>query len=156
MDVELQILKHLARAAQPSIVFIDDCCNSYKNLFAEVRSYECFKWLHLGIISTISRKSLPEISKITGINSAQSLHHFMARSPWSVETMREKRFSREIIYGKRRAITYWEITTDPQILPENSTSFVMTNIQGKIGNIVGNLYGSRTWVECSFSLLITS
>ena len=77
MDVEVQILKHLARAAQPSIAFIDDYCNSYKNLFAEVRSYECFKWLQLGIISTVSRKSLPEISRVTGINSAQSLHHFM-------------------------------------------------------------------------------
>ncbi len=75
MDVEAQILKHLARAAQPSIAFIDDYCSSYKNLFAEVRSYECLKWLHLGIISTVGRKSLPEISKATGIKSAQSLHH---------------------------------------------------------------------------------
>jgi hypothetical protein len=63
---------------------------------------------------------------------------------------REVRFSREIIYGKRRAITYWEITTDPNTLPENSTSFVMTNLQGKIGKIIGNLYGSRTWVEYGF------
>jgi hypothetical protein len=62
----------------------------------------------------------------------------------------EVRFSREIIYGKRRAITYWEITTDPNTLPENSTSFVMTNLQGKIGKIIGNLYGSRTWVEYGF------
>jgi SRSO17 transposase len=62
----------------------------------------------------------------------------------------EVRFSREIIYGKRREITYWEITTDPKTLPENSTSFVMTNLQGKIGKLVGNLYGSRTWVEYGF------
>jgi hypothetical protein len=62
----------------------------------------------------------------------------------------EIRFSREIIYGKRRAITYWEVTTDPETLPENSTSFVMTNLQGKIGKTVGNLYGSRTWVEYGF------
>jgi SRSO17 transposase len=62
----------------------------------------------------------------------------------------EIRYSREIIYGKRRAITYWEITTDPETLPENSTSFVMTNLQGKIQKTIGNFYGGRTWVEYGF------
>ena len=315
MDVEAQILKHLARDARGSISFIDEYCSGYKGLFAEVRSYECFKDLNLGIITTINRKSLPEISKVVGVNSAQALHHFLAKSPWSVGKFRdirlektlaavkgkaikviidetgdrkkgnktdyvarqylgsvgkvdrgmvsvnaygvyqnitfpliwkifkprgtlkaednyqtkielaqeiitelvglgfkielvladslygessnfiqtlerhhlsyivsirsnhgvwmpteqqvrankwheftkvfsdettEIRFSREIIYGKRRAITYWEVTTDPKTLPENSTSFVMTNLQGKIGKTVGNLYGSRTWVEYGF------
>jgi hypothetical protein len=51
MDVELQILKHLAREAQPTVGFIDEYCAGYKDLFPEVRSYECFKYLHLGIIS---------------------------------------------------------------------------------------------------------
>jgi SRSO17 transposase len=315
MDVEAQILKHLPRDARGSVSFIDKYCSGYKNLFAEVRSYECCKDLHLGIITTLSRKSLPEIGKVVGENSGQALHHFVAKSPWSVEKFRDRRlektmsaikgkaikviidetgdrkkgnktdyvarqylgsvgkvdrgivsvnaygvyqnitfpliwkifkprgtlkegdsyktkielaqeiitelvelgvnielvladslygessdfiqklkqhnlsyivairsnhgvwllpeqkvrankwheftrafsdgstevrFSREIIYGKRRAITYWEITTDPKTLPENSTSFVMTNLQGKIGKIIGNLYGSRTWVEYGF------
>lgn len=315
MDVEAQILKHLPRGARSSVSFIDEYCSSYKNLFPEVRSYECFKWLHLGIISPINRKSLPEITKVVGLNCAQSLHHFIAKSPWSVAELKsqrlakilttlqgqaitvvidetgdrrkgnktdyvarqylgsvgkvdrgivsvnaygiyqnitfplslrifkpkgtlraedkyqtkielageiitelieigfnislvladslygesssflqvleehhleyivsirsnhgvwlpqhqkvrsnkwhkfsrvfsdgraEIRYSREIIYGKRRIITYWEITTDPETLPDNSTSFVMTNIQGKVQKIVGNLYGSRTWVEYGF------
>jgi SRSO17 transposase len=315
MDVEAQILKHLPREARGSISFIDKYCSGYRNLFAEVRSYECCKDLHLGIITTLSRKSLPEIGKVVGVNSGQALHHFVAKSPWSVEKFRDRRlektiaaikgkaikviidetgdrkkgnktdyvarqylgsvgkvdrgivsvnadgvyqnitfpliwkifkprgtlkegdryktkielaqeiitelvelgvnielvladslygessdfiqklkkhncsyivairsnhgvwllpeqkvrankwheftrvfgdgstevrFSREIIYGKRSATTYWEITTDPETLPENSTSFVMTNLQGKIGKIVGNLYGSRTWVEYGF------
>jgi SRSO17 transposase len=81
MDVELQILKHLAREAQPTVGFIDEYCAGYKDLFPEVRSYECFKYLHLGIISEIKRKSLPEIAKVVGLKSAQSLHHFMAASP---------------------------------------------------------------------------
>ena len=29
----------------------------------------------------------------------------------------ETRYIREIIYGKKRAITYWEITTDPATMP---------------------------------------
>ncbi len=315
MDVELQIIKHLARDAHSTVCVIDEYCDEYKDLFKEVRNYECFKYLHLGIISSIKRKSLPEIAKVVGINSAQSLHHFIANSPWSVNKLKEKRLAkinkalngnaitvvidetgdrkkgkktdyvarqylgsvgkidngivsvnaygvysnitfplikkifkpkgtlkeddkyktkielaseiiteliehgfrielvladslygeasqfirtlekykllyvvaiisnhgvwmsseqrirankwcqfkrtfsnnksetryiREIIYGKRRAVTYWEITTDPETLPENTTSFVMTNIAGKIKKILGNLYGLRTWVEYGF------
>jgi SRSO17 transposase len=65
----------------------------------------------------------------------------------------ETRYIREIIYGKRNKRTYWEITTDPISMPENSTSFVMTNIQSsrsKMKKQIGNLYGLRTWVEYGF------
>ena len=315
MDVELQILKHLPRDAHPTVALIDEYCAEYRDLFKEVRNYECFKYLHLGIISPIKRKSLPEIAKVVSINSAQSLHHFIANSEWSVEELRsrrlekikkalhgnditvvidetkkkkkgkktdyvarqylgsigkidngivsvnaygvycnvtfplivkvfkpkvtlktedkyqtkielaaeiitelinegfniklvladslygessqflsrlaeqnldyvvairsnhavwlpadqsvrankwssfertfsnqksETRYIREIIYGKKRAITYWEITTDPEIMPENSTSFVMTNIQGNLKKTLGDLSGLRTWVEYGF------
>jgi SRSO17 transposase len=315
MDVELQILKHLARDAHPTMAIIDEYCAEYKDLFKEVRNYECFKYLQLGIISTIKRKSLPEIAKVVSINSAQSLHHFIANSDWSVNKLKsrrlnklkrvldgkaitvvidetgdrkkgkktdyvarqylgsvgkvdngivsvnaygvynnitfplsvkvfkpkgtlkeedkyktkielaseiiteliedgfnielvladslygesskflkklteyklayvvairsnhgvwlpssesvrankwckfertfsnqklETRYIREIVYGKRRAITYWEITTDPETMPENSTSFVMTNLQGNLKKTLGDLYGLRTWVEYGF------
>ncbi|WP_442946929.1 IS701 family transposase [Nostoc sp. CMAA1605] len=315
MDVELQILKHLARDAQPTVTLVDEYCAEYKGLFKEVRNYECFKYLHLGIISPIKRKSLPEIAKVVSINSTQSLHHFIANSDWSVNELKRRRlekikrelngkaitvvidetgdrkkgkktdyvarqylgsvgkvdngivsvnaygvyanitfplifkvfkpkgtlkesdkyktkielaseiitelmesgfnielvladslygessqfirkiaeynlgyvvsirsnhgvwlpswqsvrankwckfkrtfsnqksetgYIREIIYGKKRAITYWEITTDPETMPENSTSFVMTNLQGNLKKTLGDLYGLRTWVEYGF------
>ena len=85
MDVALQVDKHLPRDPEPTIAIVDNYCTSYQDLFQDVRSYECFKYLHLGIISPIPRKSLPEIAKVVGIHSAQSLHHFFANSPWSVE-----------------------------------------------------------------------
>jgi SRSO17 transposase len=315
MDVELQILKHLARDAQPTVSFIDEYCAGYKDLFPEVRSYECFKYLHIGIIAPIKKKSWPEIAQVVGIKSAQSIHHFIAKSPWSVTEVRnrrllkilsalkdksitvvidetgdrkkgkktdyvarkylgsmgkvdagivsvnaygiyqgmtfplmfkvfkpqgrlkagdnyqtkiklasliiteliefgfkielvladsfygesssfirtldkfeipwivairtnhgvwmpinqsvrankwhkftrifsnqisETRYIREIIFGKRSTRSYWEITTDPETKPENSTSFVMTNLQGNIKKTLGNLYGLRTWVEYGF------
>ena len=93
MDVELQILKHLKGDARPTISLIDQYCSAYNDLFPEVRSYECFKYLHQGILSSIKRKSLPEISKVVGINSPQSLHHFIANSPWSVEELTERRLT---------------------------------------------------------------
>jgi len=94
MDVELQILKHLPRDAQPTVALIDEYCAEYRDLFKEVRNYECFKYLHLGIISPIKRKSLPEIAKVVSINSAQSLHHFIANSEWSTEQLRSRRLAK--------------------------------------------------------------
>ena len=63
---------------------------------------------------------------------------------------REVRYIREIIYGKKRALRYWEITTDIETLPENSTWYVMTEIPGVLAKEVGNLYGNRTWIEYGF------
>lgn len=93
MDVELQILKHLKRDARPTVSVIDQYCSTYSDLFSDVRSYECFKYLHQGIISPIKRKSLPEIAKVVGISSAQSLHHFLANSPWSAAELKERRLN---------------------------------------------------------------
>lgn len=287
----------------------------YKELFPEVRSYECFKHLHWGLMTPIPRKSLPEIAKVVGVTSAQSLHHFIAQSPWSVAQLQEKRlktiltrlqgeaitviidetgdrkkgkttdyvsrqylgnvgkidrgmvtvnaygvyknitfplicqvfkpkgtlkpedsyktkikiaaeiitelvelgfnievvladslygeasyftrtldnhnlswvvairnnhgvwmsqdekvrrtrwqkftrtfsdkttstrYIREVIFGKRYRLSYWELTTDPKTLPENGTSFVMTNLAGSITQTLGDIYGLRTWVEYGF------
>jgi len=36
MDAELQILKHLATDAQPTVAVIDEYCAEYKGLFKEV------------------------------------------------------------------------------------------------------------------------
>ena len=96
MDVELQILKHLARSPQATVSVIDEYCSDYQEIFPEVRSYECLKYLHLGIISPIKRKSLPEIAKIVGIKSSQSLHHFLANSPWSVKELKSKRLTKTL------------------------------------------------------------
>ena len=48
------------------------------------------------------------------------------------------------------AVTYWEVTTEPETMPKNSTSFIMTNIQGNVKKFLGNYYGLRTWVEYGF------
>jgi SRSO17 transposase len=59
----------------------------------------------------------------------------------------EVRYIREVIFGKRRDLRYWEITTDPEKLPENSTGFLMTDVRDIKYSEVGNFYGLRTWVE---------
>ncbi len=47
----------------PTVKFIDSDCQFYQNLFPEVRSFVAFKYLHMGMISDIKRKTLPEIAK---------------------------------------------------------------------------------------------
>jgi SRSO17 transposase len=67
--------------------------------------YECFKYLHQGIVSPIKRKSLPEIAKIVGISSSQSLHHFLSNSPWSVKDLKQKRLKLTVEALKKEKIT---------------------------------------------------
>lgn len=301
------------RQAAPTVKFVDEYCQWYQQLFPEVRSYEAFKYLHVGMISDIKRKSLPEIGKFVGLKNEQSLLHFLTESPWQVEDLREQRvklilqvlqgreinliidetgdrkkgsktdyvkrqyignlgkvengivavtaygliegmtfplifevykpkerlergdayrtkpeiaailiqklqamgfkfklvladslygesdgnfvsvlnklklnfvvairsnhtawlppgqrvrqnqwrkfervfsdgstqqrYIREIIFGKRREMQYWQITDDPKTLPKNSTWYVMTKVPGVKYKEVGNLYGLRNWVE---------
>ena len=59
----------------------------------------------------------------------------------------ETRYIREVIFGKRTHKRYWQIATDPETLPTNSTWDGMTKVAGIHYKEVGNLYGLRNWVE---------
>ena len=47
---------------------------------------------------------------------------------------------REIIYGKKRALRYWKITTDIDTIPEKPTWYVMTQIREVLAKKGDNLY----------------
>jgi len=79
------------REARPTIRFVDEYCQLFAGLFCEVRSFEAFKLLHLGMISEIKRKSLPAIAKAVGLDNHQALHHFLSESPWTVQQFRARR-----------------------------------------------------------------
>lgn len=134
MDVELQILKHLKRSPTPTVAIIDQYCDSYSDLFSDVRNYECFKYLHQGIISPIPRKSLPEIAKIVGISSPQSLHHFIANSPWSVEELKTRRLTSTLKALKNeKIIVVIDETGDRK--KGKRTDYVARQYLGSIGKI---------------------
>jgi SRSO17 transposase len=134
MDVELQILKHLKRDAQPTVSIIDRYCESYNDLFPEVRSYECFKYLHQGIISPIPRKSLPEIAKVVGVSAPQSLHHFIANSPWSVEELKKRRLTLTLEALKKQKITVVIDETGDR-KKGTKTDYVARQYLGSVGKI---------------------
>lgn len=134
MDVELQIQKHLKRDARPTVGIIDRYCEAYNDIFPEVRSYECFKYLHQGILSPIPKKSLPEIAKVVGISSPQSLHHFIANSPWSVENLKQKRLELTIQALKEQKITVIIDETGDR-KKGKKTDYVAKQYLGSVGKI---------------------
>lgn len=93
------------REAVRTVTFIDNYCAIYRNLFADVRSYEAFKFLHLGMLSEIPRKSLPAIAKAVGLPNDQVLHHCLTESPWSVSALRNQRLSLILQQLKGQSIT---------------------------------------------------
>lgn len=57
------------KEAIETVTFVDNYCAAYEQMFPEVRSFEAFKFLHLGMISDVPRKSLPAIVKTVGLFS---------------------------------------------------------------------------------------
>jgi SRSO17 transposase len=58
-----------------------------------VRSFEAFKYLHLGLVAPLARKSLPAIAKAVGLPNEQGLLHLLTDAPWNVEALRYQRLS---------------------------------------------------------------
>jgi SRSO17 transposase len=144
MDVELQILKHLARDAQPTVSFIDEYCAGYKDLFPEVRSYECFKYLHIGIIAPIKKKDLPEIAKVVEIKSAQALHHFIAKSPGSVTERKKRRLSKILSALKDKSITVViDETGDRKKVKK--TDYVARQYLGSMGKVDAEIVSANAY-----------
>ena len=80
-----------ARPATPTVAFIDDYCARYRDLFHNVRHFEQFTALQLGLLAETRRKTrrktLPRLGK-TVHTDPQALHHFLANAEWSVEALR--------------------------------------------------------------------
>ncbi len=87
-----------------------------------------------GIISPIKRKSLPEIGKIVGISSPQSLHHFLANSPWRVEELKERRLALTLkALNEQKIVVVIDETGDRK--KGKKTDYVARQYLGSIGKI---------------------
>ena len=122
------------RSPIKTVKFVDEYCLWYKDLFSDVRSFEAFKYLHIGCISDLKRKSLPEIAKIVGLDNYQGLHHFLTTSSWSVEQLRALRLKLilEVIKG-RSIILIIDETGDKK--KGNTTDYVKRQYIGNLGKI---------------------
>jgi SRSO17 transposase len=62
----------------------------------------------------------------------------------------QTRYLREIIFGQRGTLRFYQLTTDPKTLPAATTVLLMTNLEGNLLHSLGNQYGLRTWIEYGF------
>ena len=122
------------REPVPTIKFVDDYCEWYRKLFPEVRSFEAFKYLHVGMISEIKRKTLPEISRVVGLNNEQGLLHFLTESPWEIEKLTEARLNLILqVLADREIILIIDETGDKK--KGSTTDYVKRQYIGNLGKI---------------------
>lgn len=121
-----------------TITFIDNYCEVYRDLFADVRSFEAFKYLHLGMISELPRKTLPQIARAAGLASDQVLHHCLSESPWSVDALRKRRLELILQQLKGRSITLVIDETGDR-KKGSTTDYVARQYIGNIGKIEGGI-----------------
>ena len=120
------------RPAAPTVKFVDEYCQWYKSLFSDVRSFEAFKYLHVGCISEIKRKSLPGIARVVGLDNHQPLHHFLTESPWETEDLKIRRLELilQVLKGKPIILIIDE-TGDKK--KGNKTDYVKRQYIGNLG-----------------------
>src|SRR5512146_1022176 len=121
-----------SREARPTIRFVDEYCQLYAELFTDVRSFEAFKYVHLGMISEIKRKSLPAIAKAVGLDNQQGLHHFLWKSPWQAQQLRQRRLEITLkVLAGRSLILLIDETGDCK--KGTSTDYVKRQYIGNVG-----------------------
>jgi SRSO17 transposase len=132
------------RPATPTVAFIDQYCGRYRDLFHNVRHFEQFTALHLGLLAETRRKSLPRLGK-TAHMDPQALHHFLANAEWSVEAVRTRRLEllRQAV-GQTPFILCIDETGDRK--KGHSTDYVATQYIGNLhtlsnGVVSVNAYG---------------
>lgn len=128
-----------------TVKFVDEYCQWYEKLFPEVRSFEAFKYLHVGMISEIKRKSLPAIARIVGLENHQPLHHFLTHSPWETQEVRNRRLELilQVLQG-RPIVLIVDETGDKK--KGTSTDYVKRQYIGNLGKtengiVVVTVYG---------------
>jgi SRSO17 transposase len=135
------------RPARPTVQFVDTYCELYRDLFVEVRAYESFKYLQLGLISDIKRKSLPAIALVVGKTNGQGLHHFISQSPWKALDLEKRRL--EIILAileGREIIVIIDETGDKK--KGEKTDYVKRQYIGNLGKIEKGIVSVNAYGYC--------
>lgn len=128
----------IKREAQSTVKFVDDYCQYYRDLFEDVRSFEYFKELHVGLISELPRKSLPAIAKAVGEENSQGLHHFVSQGDWRTEGLREARLSLlQQVLGKRQVVLCIDETGDKK--KGHTTDYTARQYIGNLGKLENGL-----------------
>lgn len=138
-----------------TVKFVDEYCLWYKKLFSDVRNFEAFKYLHIGCISDLKRKSLPEIAKIAGLDNYQGLHHFLTAPSWEVEQLRALRLELILQVLKGRPIILMiDETGDKK--KGTTTDYVKRQYIGNLGKVENGVVAVTAYgVFCGMTCAIT-
>src|SRR5262249_14662691 len=132
------------RPATPTVAFIDQYCAQYRSLFHNVRHFEQFTALHLGLLAETRRKSLPRLGKAVHTDP-QALHHFLANAEWSVEALRAKRLEllRQAL-GTTPFILCLDETGDRK--KGHTTDYVATQYIGNLHTLANGIVSVNAYV----------
>jgi len=72
------------RAAVSTVAFVDEYCQTYRNLFSDIKNFEAFKFLHLGMISEI-REILTSNCSHCWFKRWARAASFLQDTPWNVK-----------------------------------------------------------------------
>jgi SRSO17 transposase len=135
------------RSPRPTVQCVDTYCELYRDLFREVRAYESFKYLQLGLISELKRKSLPAIAASVGLDNAQGLHHFISQSPWQAEDLESRRLNIILtILEGREIIVIIDETGDKK--KGKKTDYVKRQYIGNLGKIESGIVSVNAYGYC--------
>lgn len=121
-----------ARSPVATVGFIDEAATYYRDIFSDIRQYECFKWPLVGSLSVLPRKSLPAIAQLMRLKDSQSLQHFLRDSVWSVALLYQRRLRRiQQQLGQRRITLCMDETGD--VKQGHATDYAATQYIGNPG-----------------------
>jgi len=125
------------RPATPTVAYLDQYCAQYRALFHNVRHFEQFTALHVGLLAETRRKSLPRLGKTVHVDP-QALHHFLAKAEWSVEALRSTRLEllRQAL-GQTPFILCLDETGDRK--KGHTTDYVATQYIGNLHTLANGL-----------------
>jgi SRSO17 transposase len=121
------------REATHTVACIDAYCAHYRAVFHNVRHFEQFTQLILGMLAETKRKSLPRLAR-TVQGEHQALHHFLANAEWSLEELRAIRLSLacEALAGRAFLLRIDE-TGDPK--KGQTTDYVASQYLGSVQHV---------------------
>ncbi len=122
------------RKAKKTVQCVDTYSELYKDIFPEVRAYEAFKYIIVGMLSNIKRKSLPGIASLLGLENEQGLLHFITDSPWKSKELEKRRLNiiLEILEG-REIVVIVDETGDKK--KGKKTDYVKRQYIGNLGKV---------------------
>ena len=126
------------RHAEPTLQFIEEHCEKFRDLFEEVRTFENFQALHLGLLSQLPRKSLPALAKFLGLPNPQRLHHVLVTPHLSTQELAQRRLDilKEALMGRPLTLMIDETGSRKK---GSSTDYVARQYLGSLGKVDNGL-----------------